>query len=263
MSAEKTNSNYKLSFPQASSLTSLLLPTVVILMIVLAFMLGVLWQKVSYLEKGGTVVSDTQQEEKPAAPSDPTKPVEADTLNIPEVTNKDHIRGSKAARLTWIEYSDLECPFCKRIHPDLVKALSEYDGKLRWVYRHFPLTQIHSKAPKEAEAAECAGELGGNDAFWKYVDRIYEVSPTNNGLDPGELPKIASHIGLNQAKFETCLNSGKYATHVSDDYNGGSKAGVSGTPGGFLLDNKGNAWVINGAVPYETIKSVIEAALKG
>ncbi len=244
---------------------NLLLPVIVIVLVAVSFLVGALWQKVSFLEKGGTAApaaNNVGANQPVAAPVDPTIPVKADTLNLTSVSDKDHIRGSKNAKLTWIEYSDLECPYCKKIHPDLQKMMTDYDGKVRWVYRHFPLTSIHSKAPKEAEATECAAELGGNNAFWKYVDRLFEVTPANNGLDEKQLPEIASYAGINKAKFQSCLDSGKYAQHVADDLNGGSKAGVSGTPKGFLLDGKGNAWVINGAVPYATIKSVIDAALK-
>lgn len=239
-------------------------PALIGVLVVGAFFIGSLWTKVQYLEKNGVVKSaegGSPSNNQPAQPSNPYAPVKAETLNIPAVNDKDHMRGAKDAKLTWIEYSDLECPFCKRVHPDLQKALSEYEGKIRWVYRHFPLDQIHSKADKEAEAAECAGELGGNDAFWAYVDKLFEITPSNNGLNPDELPKIAAQVGLDQAKFKSCLDDGKYAGHVEDDYQGGTKAGVTGTPGNFLLDDKGNAWIIPGAVPYSTIKQLIDNAL--
>lgn len=249
----------------SSSPSNFLLSALVISLVAVSFMVGTLWQKVNYLEKGGNVAGvavNPSAPAAPAAPADPTTPVKADTLNLPPVTEQDHIRGSKDAKLTWIEYSDLECPFCKKIHPDLQKLVTEYDGQLRWVYRHFPLTSIHSKAPKEAEAAECAAAAGGNESFWKFIDRLYEVTPANNGLDEKELPKIAQYIGLNVSAFNRCLAGGQYKTRVDSDYNGGSKAGVTGTPGGFLLDDKGNAWVVSGALPYESLKNIVETALK-
>lgn len=254
--------------PKPSNLSSTLMPVVVALMIVIAFMVGALWQKVSSLEKGGVNVAGVENNDaqpsaaQPSLPADPTVPVKADTLNIPPITEKDHIRGDRNTKLTWIEYSDLECPFCKRIHPDLQKLVNEYDGELRWVYRHFPLASIHSKAPKEAEAAECAAAAGGNEAFWKYIDRLFEITPANNGLDETELPKIAQYVGLNSYSFKRCLKDGQYKTKVDEDYAGGSRAGVNGTPGSFLLDDKGNAWVINGALPYDSLKNIVGAARK-
>ncbi len=243
--------------------SKLLVPGLVALLIVAAFLVGSLWTKVQMLEKDGVPIKGTTAQQ---AGTEPTQPnpltaVKAETLNIPKVTGEDHIKGDKGAKLTWIEYSDLECPFCKKIHPDLQKMLSEYSGKVAWVYRHFPIASLHSKAPKEAEAAECAAELGGNDAFWKFVDRLFEVTPANDGLDPKQLPQIAADVGLSRGAFQTCLDGGKYASHVQSDLDGGSKAGVNGTPGNFLLDDKGNAWVIPGAVPYTTIKQVVDSAL--
>ena len=174
-----------------------------------------------------------------------------------QVADQDHIRGNVAAPVTIVEFSDLECPFCKSFHPTVKLALAEYGDKVRWVYKHFPLDQLHPKADKEAEAAECAGELGGNDMFWKYVDRVFEITPSNNGLDLTLLPQIAQDLGLNRSAFEACLNSGRYADRVEEDYQQGVLAGVNGTPASFV-----NGVLVSGAVPYETLKAAIEAALK-
>lgn len=107
-------------------------------------------------------------------------------IALDSVTEKDHIAGNPQADLIIIEYSDPECPFCKRFHETMVQAMDEYgkQGKVAWVYRHFPLDAIHSKARHEAEAIECAGELGGNDKFWEYVNTLYKITPSNNQLDP-------------------------------------------------------------------------------
>lgn len=236
-----------------SSTSSLL----VIILVIFSFVIGVLWTKVQYFEGGGKPIAGaTTGTGNPNSPTAPT------VGGLRDVTNNDHIRGDKNAKVTLVEYSDLECPFCKSFHPTMQKALQEYDGKIRWVYRHFPLDQIHSKADKEAEAAECASELGGNDGFWKMTDKIFEVTPSNNGLNLDDLPKLAQEIGLDQNKFKACLDSGKYAQKVEEDYQDGIKAGVSGTPGTILIDAKGGKKLIPGALPYESVKAEIEAALK-
>lgn len=102
------------------------------------------------------------------------------------VTAKDHIAGNPQADLLIIEYSDPECPFCKRFHETMTQVMNEYgkQGKVAWVYRHFPLDSIHSKARHEAEAMECAGEIGGNTKFWEYLNKLEEITPANNQLDP-------------------------------------------------------------------------------
>ena len=95
-----------------------------------------------------------------------------------------------------VEFSDLECPFCKRFHATMQQTVAAYGGQVAWVYRHFPIDQLHSKAPKEAEATECAAELGGNDKFWAYTNRLMEVTPANNGLILPNLPRLQYSSGL-------------------------------------------------------------------
>lgn len=201
----------------------------------------------------------------PPAGAEPTQAgeVAGAEVNVDPLRDSDHIRGEKSARVLLIEYSDLECPFCKRFHPTAQQAVDEYKGEVAWVYRHFPLDQIHSKADKEAEAVECAAELGGEDGFWKLTGKIYEVTPSNNGLNLDDLPKLAQEVGLDQAKVKACLDSGKYASRVEEDYQSGIKAGVQGTPGNILLDTKtGKTVSIPGAVPFESLKSSIDSMLK-
>lgn len=175
----------------------------------------------------------------------------------PQVAKDDYIRGNPNASITIVEYSDLECPFCKRFHPTMLQVLAEYGDQVRWVYRHFPLDAIHSKADKEAEAAECAGELGGNGKFWAYIDKVYEITPSNNGLDLSLLPQVARDLGLDQNKFERCLSSGKYAEKVESQYQEGIRFGVNGTPGSFV-----NAVPVRGALPYENLKAIVESELQ-
>lgn len=180
-----------------------------------------------------------------------------------EITSNDHILGNPDAELTIIEYSDTECPFCKRFHVTMHQIMDAYgkDGKVNWVYRPFPLDQLHSKARKEAEAAECANELGGNEKFWAYLDKVYETTPSNNGLDENELPKIAGSIGLDVNKFNECLSSGKFATRVEESLQSGIKLGVSGTPLSIIVDKDGNKTPINGALPFTDVKTLIDQAL--
>jgi protein-disulfide isomerase len=136
------------------------------------------------------------------------------------------------------------------------QVLEEYGDKVRWVYKHFPLDQLHPRADKEAEAAECAGEQGGNDAFWAYVDRLFEITPSNNRLDLALLPGVAQDLGLDKGKFELCLSSGKYAELVEAQFQEGARLGVDGTPGSFV-----NGERVRGAIPFEALKGIIDAQL--
>jgi len=180
------------------------------------------------------------------------------------VSADDHILGNPNADVIIVEYSDSECPFCKTFHTTLQRVMSEYgkDGKVAWVYRHFPIDQLHSKARKESEAMECANELGGNTKFWEYANRLYEITNSNNSLDPAELPVIASAVGLDVNDFNSCLSSGKYAEKVEADYQDAIKAGGQGTPNSIAISKDGTKIPIEGAQSYEAVKNIIDALLK-
>lgn len=183
----------------------------------------------------------------------PTRPTELKVAK-PDA-NKDHWRGSKSARYVWVEYSDLECPFCKRIHPDLVKVMGEYTDNVAWVFRHYPLP-FHPKAQKTGEAVECANELGGSEAFWSMNDLIFEKMPD---LELTQLADVATEVGLDAGAFQECLDSGKYEQKIKDQLNEGSQAGVQATPTGVIYDTKtGKTRLVEGAVPYETLKQEID-----
>lgn len=187
---------------------------------------------------------------------EPKGPVVGD---IREVSSKDHVRGASNAKVTIIEYSDLECPFCKRFHPTMQKIVNEYPKDVRWVYRHFPLEMLHSKAKKEAEATECAGEQG---KFWEMIDRIFAVTPSNNGLNLDDLPKLAKEAGvLGIPKFEACLESGKYADRVAADLADAEAAGGRGTPYSVIIGPGGEKQPLSGAQPYEAVKQAVEKML--
>ena len=213
------------------------------------------------------------------------------------VTASDHIQGSPDASIVAVEFSDLECPFCKQFQATMHKLLQKYGATndLAWVYRQYPIPELHPKAPKEAEASECAAEQGGNDAFWKFIDSIYSITPSNNGLDPAQLPATAKSIGLDVAKFNTCLSSGKFASKVADSVAQAKAAGGNGTPYTVLVlktplsaDNQqfvsdtntailqqvrsshdvlfaskdGKMIAMSGAFPYELIDSILGQLLK-
>ncbi|OGL94713.1 hypothetical protein A2348_03220 [Candidatus Uhrbacteria bacterium RIFOXYB12_FULL_58_10] len=177
---------------------------------------------------------------------------------IAAVDDDDHILGEKDAEITIIGYSDFECPFCARFHPTLQQMVDDYDGKVRWVYRNFPLS-FHPEAENAAEAAECAGEQG---KFWEYGDAIIE-----NQTDLGEdlYKKLASDIGLNTTAFDSCRSSDKYLDKIANDASEGAAAGVTGTPGSLIYrtDAKGtdSAIVIKGAQSASAVKAAIDSLL--
>ncbi len=182
---------------------------------------------------------------------------------VKPVTKADHIKGDiNKAKVFLIEYSDMECPFCKRFHPTMEQVMQAYGSDVAWVWRHFPLS-FHQNAQKEAEASECAGELGGNTAYWKYLDTIMERTASGGtGFALDKLVPLAKEIGLNEAKFKQCLDSGKYTAKVQQDETEGQQAGVSGTPGTVLLTRSGETTIISGAQPFEQVKATVDRYLK-
>lgn len=186
-----------------------------------------------------------------------------DTVNIPPVTAKDHILGSPNAKIVIVEYSDTQCPFCKIFHQTMHRIIDEYgkDGRVAWVYRHFPIASLHKNAQKEAEATECAAELAGNDGFWKFIDLVYSKTESNDKLDPAQLPVIAKEVGLDVAKFNECVASGRYAAKVNQQVVDAQKSGAEGTPHSILITAKDQKISIKGAQSYDVVKSVIDAAL--
>ncbi len=179
------------------------------------------------------------------------------------ITQEDHVRGDRNAPVKIVEYSDTECPFCKKFHSTMQDVMKEYgdSGKVAWVYRHFPIDQLHSKARTEAEATECAGEQGGDEKFWAYLDRLTEITPANNNLDLAELPKIAEYIGLDVKAFNTCLKSGKYADKIELHVQNAQETGARGTPWSIVVAPNGTKYPLNGALPYATIKQLIDLSL--
>ena len=179
--------------------------------------------------------------------------------DVAPVTSSDHIFGDPNASVTLIEYSDFECPYCKQFHPSLAQLMTEYQGKVRWVYRHYPLS-FHQNAEKEAEAAECIAEQGGDKAFWDYASKIFDRTTSNGtGFALDKLPDLAQEVGVNKAKFQDCLNSGKYSSVVAQDEQTGVTAGVQGTPGTIVMNSSGKVQLVEGAVSYAQLKQVVDS----
>lgn len=176
--------------------------------------------------------------------------------------NRDHIYGKLDAPLTFIEYSDFECPFCKRFHPTVINLMEANADKLRWVYRHYPLTFHNPGAQKQAEASECVAELAGNDAFWQFTHAIYRQTESGgNGFALDALRPLAESVGANGKKFDTCLDDGRTAARVFEDYEDGMKLGISGTPAGIFVNRRGELRFVFGALSQAELQEMIDELL--
>ena len=198
------------------------------------------------------VVDDTQDAKDDADAAAAAAAAAKDEAGIIPVVNElDHVRGDADASITIIEYSDFECPYCSSFHETMLQVMDAYDGDINWVYRHFPLS-FHANAIPAAEASECAAE---QDLFWEYAD---ELVINKSNLNETTYLSIASDLGMNISDFQSCLDSDRHLTTVNDQYQGGIAAGVTGTPGSFVIDQEGGATPIKGALPFETIQSLLD-----
>jgi protein-disulfide isomerase len=149
------------------------------------------------------------------------------TLKDP-VTSRDHIQGDEHAPITLVEYGDYECPHCRQAHP-IVKRVQKHFGKrLKFVYRHFPLNEIHPNAEAAAESAEFAA---AHERFWEMHDGIFE---NQRALGLPLLAELAESLGLSAADLQDALATSKYTERVREDFLGGVRSGVNGTPTFFI-----------------------------
>jgi len=187
----------------------------------------------------------------------------ANTENTPDLP--DHRIGSPDAAITVIEYSDLECPFCKRFHATTERLFQTYgqNSSLALVFRHFPLDNLHAQARPEAEATECVAELGGDEAFWKFLNAIYATTASNDGLDMSSMPALATQAGVDATAFSSCIESGRHAETVQADQDSGTALGIRGTPYSIFLLKDGSYYTVSGAYPYELLDLTVQATLNG
>ena len=188
------------------------------------------------------------------------------TSKVRPVTAEDHIKGNPDAPIKIVEYSDFECPFCKQFHNTMNEVMKKYgdSGDVAWVFRQSPIEQLHPiKAQAVAVASECANELAGNDGFWKFSDRYFELTLTNNRTDIDVvIPQIAKEMGLDAKKFTECTKSGSYDEHILADSANSSETGGRGTPWSILIAPNGKTFPINGAQPLAAIEQLIGLAKK-
>lgn len=170
-------------------------------------------------------------------------------LKVP-VTSEDHIQGNPKAPITLVEYGDYQCPYCGQAYP-IVKQLQEYFGdQLCFVFRNFPLTEVHEYAKASACTAEFAGTY---NKFWEMHDLLYE---NQENLDPEHIKQLVESLGLNTHQLENAMREGTFDRKIQKDFMGGVRSGVNGTPSFFINDHR-----FNGSYDYDSLVNAIEAEL--
>lgn len=225
-------------------------PILLVLLLVAVFLLGSLTTKLS-LQNQGTTAKTTQAATVPNQPNQAAAPakVDVDAGHLP-------VLGSKNAKVTVIEFGDFQCPFCEKWFTDVeANLIKDYvnTGKVKFAFRHFAF--LGEESTWAAEASECANEQG---KFWEYHDYLYKnQGPERSGtFAKDKLKGFAQVLGLDTTKFNSCLDSDKYAKNVTDDQAAGQKAGVNGTPTTFV-----NGQTVVGAQPYSALKVILNQEL--
>jgi protein-disulfide isomerase len=218
---------------------------------VLAFAAGILLGYVAWgMEPAGETAQVVNQSSPPVAEAPATQEPQYRRYDIP--IEAAYALGPADAPITLVEFSDYQCPFCRRWHDEVYEALlAAYPGRIRFVYRHLPLTSIHPDAFSAAEAAMCAGE---QDAYWQFHEKLF----SNETLGNSVYVQYAQDLGLDMKTFESCISDRKYQEAIQADADFAIDLGIRSTPTFFI-----NGLAIVGAQPLDVFKQVIDKELAG
>lgn len=183
------------------------------------------------------------------------------------IDKTEHVEGTAKNDVYIVEYSDPECPFCISLHPTMKQLRAEFKDKVAFVYRHFPLTQIHPHAFDESKAIYCASKFGGTAGYYTYIDAVYgyKVANQTSQLPATGKEDLARNQGIDVATFNQCMQSEEANTAINASLSDGVQAGVEGTPSTFILRQTRKGYeivaMIDGARQYDYFKAAVEEAL--
>jgi len=178
-----------------------------------------------------------------------------------KVSDGKHIYGDLTARFTLVEFSDIECPYCKRFHDTPKQIVDASKGNVNWQWKHMPLDFHNPAALKEAVAAECISEQKGNRGFWVFINEMFEHTQ-GNGAGVRDLSALVTGVGANLDAFRECLAAGKMDEKVQENIQQAKGLGINGTPATFVVDNKtGKSQLLGGAQPPEAIMAAMRKML--
>jgi protein-disulfide isomerase len=183
-----------------------------------------------------------------------------------KLSQSDHWQGNPKARIVIFEYSDLDCPFCIRFHSTMKQLVNDYPNDVLWVYRHFPLDDLHPKARTEAIASECVAKIAGNYAFWKFLDSALAFTSSNVEDPLPTLKGFATGLGIDPKAFDSCIATNnidkKISEIITNQANIGIQSGAKGTPFNVILDRQtGAVYPAPGAQDIETMHEIIKTIL--
>jgi protein-disulfide isomerase len=198
-----------------------------------------------------------------------------DTSSLPPVIAADHILGNPNAPIKIVEYSDPSCPYCKMFQTTMLQIMQTYgsSGQVAWVYRDFPLDKpdqngnvLHPNAGTQANAFECAAQIGGNAGFWSYEKDWFSTFPQTGAdetavVDGQQIIQTAKDVNLDTPAFNDCVSSDTFADKINGEYAAGLALGIQGTPTSYIVTTTGQPIAIQGSQPYTALSSAISAIL--
>lgn len=190
-------------------------------------------------------------------------PMEGDLTLMTPVGPQDHVIGDTDPVVTLVTYTDIDCEFCKRFQEAMEQIITEYgeDGNVAWVMRHFPILDLHQYSSAHAEAAECAGKLGGEPVFWNFISALHAATPKGQLFLPQGYGPLAKGLGLSETEFLACTAGSEFDDRIARDFENGLMVGVKGTPFTVVTVKGMEPFAISGFIPYDGLKTVIERAL--
>jgi len=190
-------------------------------------------------------------------------PAEEDVSALRPVNPSEHIVGNPTAPVIVVEYSDLDCAYCKQFQRTMSQIMIDYgaEGQVAWVYRHLPLVHLHPNSGQHAEASECVASLAGEDAFWRFIDLLHADVPSTSEFDPNDYETVLRPLGINTTAFDQCLGNGQFVKRVEADLTNALAIGATAAPYSVILIQGADPIVLSGTLPYASMKQVIDDAL--
>lgn len=214
-------------------------------------------------QKLPSLVAKALSDEKAKALEAKRQKIMSSWKGAPDSTPNDRwVYGNLNAQFTLVEFSDLECPFCKRFHDTPKQLVDQSEGRISWEWQHYPLPFHNPAAATAAHAAECVGDLAGNKAFWAFNGEWFSRTQLN-GQGVEDVDSLVSDLGIPQDGFKACMESGRFKQKIQQQADRGTALGVTGTPATAVVDNlTGNKLLVKGAVPPQAFLKTIEQLIQ-
>ncbi|MBP6868743.1 MAG: thioredoxin domain-containing protein [Candidatus Pacebacteria bacterium] len=187
-----------------------------------------------------------------------------DPASFRPLSEDDHLVGNPEAQVIIIEYADIDSEHAKSFHESMGRLMNEYGstGKVAWVYRHFPLVDKNINSIKHAEASECAAALGGERAFWGFIDAVHASAPGGATFDPSGYTLIAKGLGISESDFVACTTKRAYKARVNEDFANAIDSGATASPYSILVVEGKKPAALTGSIPYDGLKQIVDEALR-